>query len=585
MKRNHLKTALLFIVFVTQFQVFCSVDKAKIDSVNHLQRSIIVSNLQKSITVFEQNVEDARSINYKYGEAASLFNLGVVTYLNGKYEASTEIFLKAISLFEELKLDKELALAYGEFGYQIKRRNLKKAIEYMRMGISIAEKHNYKYELSSMYNNFGVLQEMNNNLDSTGFYYRKALKLKLEVGDVEGIPYTLNDLSGFEAMRGNFNEAFKLLRQSDEYRKKEKADYGRLDNLVRWGDTYFQKGDIDSALAKYSRAITSPGAGEQNYLVRYCLEQLAAGYELKKDYRNAFLNQKKLSTLKDSVLNFETNAKIAELEIKFDTEQKDHKIAESNLELQRKSNQLLILLGFVVTLMFITFGIYFHQKQKRVRIKRELELKNRINNAELERKATEEKLRIARELHDNIGSHLTFIISSLDNVTYGAKEDKVLEKLTGLCSFSRETLNELRNTIWAMKEEDSTLHQLILKLSDLKHRLNSQMDNLNLQIISSLDGTAHLTSAQLLNLYRIVQEAAQNSIKHAKAKKIVVTFEDQGDGFLMKIKDDGKGFDLQNCERGNGLTNMELRCKEAGGSFLIQTDGNGTTIQCAIKAK
>ncbi|MFA6980342.1 MAG: sensor histidine kinase [Ignavibacteriaceae bacterium] len=580
-----MKTVLLFIVFVTQLQVFCSVDKAKIDSVNHLQRSIVVSNLQKSIKIFEQNVEDARSINYKYGEAASLFNLGVVTYLNGKYEESTEIFLKAINLFEELKLDKELALAYGEFGYQIKRRNLKKAMEYMRMGISIAEKHNYKFELSSMYNNFGVLQEMNNNLDSTAFYYRKALKLKKEVGDYEGIPYTLNDLSGFEAMRGNFNEAFKLLRQSDEYRKKEKANYGRLDNLVRWGDTYFQKGDIDSAIAKYSRAINSPGAGEQNYLVRYCLEQLAAGYELKKDYRNAFLNQRKLSALKDSVLNFETNAKIAELEIRFDTEKKDHQISESNLELQKKSNQLLILLGFVVTLMFITFGNYLYQKQKRERIKRELELKNQLNKAELEKKASEEKLRIARELHDNIGSHLTFIISSLDNVTYGAKEDKVVEKLNGLSSFSRETLNELRNTIWAMKEEDSTLQQLLLKLSDLKHRLNEQIDNLNIQIKSSVSQTMYLTSAQLLNLYRIVQEAVQNSIKHADAKKIVITFHEMENGFTMEISDNGKGFDPQNANLGNGLKNMETRCKESGGSFEIQSGENGTTIQCSVKTK
>ena len=585
MKRNHLKTVLLLIVFVTQLQVFCSVDKAKIDSVNHQQRSIIVSNLQKSIKIFEQNVEDARSINYKYGEAASLFNLGVVTYLNGKYEESTEIFLKAINLFEELKLDKELALAYGEFGYQIKRRNLKKAIEYMRMGISIAEKHNYKFELSSMYNNFGVLQEMNNNLDSTAIYYRKALKLKIEVGDIEGIPYTLNDLSGLEAMRGNFNEAFKLLRQSDEYRKKEKANYGRVDNLVRWGDTYFQKGDIDSAIAKYSRAINSPGAGEQNYLVRYCLEQLAAGYELKKDYRNAFLNQRKLSALKDSVLNFETNAKIAELEIRFDTEKKDHQISESNLELQKKSNQLLILLGFVVTLMFITFGNYLYQKQKRERIKRELELKNQLNKAELEKKASEEKLRIARELHDNIGSHLTFIISSLDNVTYGAKEDKVLNKLIGLSSFSRETLNELRNTIWAMKEEDSTVQQLLLKLSDLKHRLNEQIDNLNLQIQSNISRTMFLTSAQLLNLYRIVQEAVQNSVKHADAKKITVVFNENEEGFIMEISDNGKGFDLQNANLGNGLKNMELRCKESGGNIKIESGQNGTTIMCSLKTK
>jgi len=565
--------------------VLANDDKAKIDSVNSQSRSVVVSNLRNSIAVFEKNVKAAQEINYKKGEATALFNLGIVTYLYGKYDESTEIFLKAISLYETLGLQKELALAYCEFGYQIKRRSLKKAMEYMQLGIGIAEKHLYKFELSSMYNNYGVLHEMSNNLDSAAYYYRKALKLKIEVSDIEGIPYCLNDLSGIEAMRGNYNEAFKLLRQSDEYRNKEKANYGRLDNLVRWGDTYFQKGEIDSAIAKYSRAVNAPSIGEQNYMLRYCLEQLAAGYELKKDFRNAFLFQQKLSVLKDSVLNIETNAKIAELEIRYDTEKKDHKISENSLELQKKSNQLLILLGFIVTLLFITFGIYFHQKQKRERVKRELELKNQLSRSELEKKATEEKLRIARELHDNIGSHLTFIISSLDNVTYRAKEDKMLAKLTGLCSYSRETLNELRNTIWAMKEEDSTLQQLLLKLSDLKHRLNEQFDNLNLQIRNDISEPLHLTSAQLLNLYRIVQEAVQNSIKHAHPQKIVVTFQEDENGFAMEISDDGKGFDLQNANYGNGLKNMELRCTESGGAFEIHSDESGTAIRCCLRTK
>ena len=585
MNRNLLKSLLLMLLLAFQFPIYGNADRAKIDSINNKARSSVISNLKESIKIFEDNLQDARSINYKKGEASALFNLGIVTYLNGKYEESTEIFLKAITLFEQLGLERDLALAYAEFGYQIKRRSLNKAIEYMLKGISIAEKNNYKYDLSSIYNNYGVLHEMNNNLDSAAFYYRKALKLKIEFSDTEGIPYCLNDLAGIETMRGNYNDAFKLLRLSDEYRNKEKADYGKLDNLVRWGDTYFHKRDFDSAIVKYSKALNSPGASDQNYLLRYCFEQLAACYEVKKDYRNAFLNQQKLSALKDSVLNLETNSKIAELEIEFDSEKKDHQISESNLELQKKSNQLLMLLGFVVSLVFLSFGIYQYQKQKRERVRRELELKNQLNKAELEGKASEEKLRISRELHDNIGSHLTFIISSLDNVTYGAKDDKVLEKLTGLCSFSRETLNELRNTIWAMKEEDSTVHQLILKLSDLKHRLNNQMDTLNLQITSNFSETIPLTSAQLLNLYRIVQEAVQNSIKHSHAKKIAVAFNEAEFGFVMEIKDDGDGFDQSNTERGNGLTNMELRCKEAGGSFELKTDKTGTTVRCNVNTK
>lgn len=578
-----MKVILLIIFLASQMQVFGTNDKAKIDSINNQPRSIIVSDIRKSITIFENNVKAAQSINYKQGEAAALYNLGVVSYLHGKYEESTKIFFKAITLFEQLGLDRELASAYGEFGYQIKRRNLKKAMEYMLLGISIAEKHSYKLDLSSMYNNYGVLHEMNNNFDSAAFYYRKALKLKIECSDLEGIPYCLNDLSGIEAMKGNYNEAFKLLRQSDEYREKEKTGYGRLDNLVRWGDTYSQKGDLDSAIAKYSCAINFPGAGEQNYLTRYCLEQLAVCYEKKKDYRNAFINQKTLSALKDSVLNLETNSKIAELEIAFETEKKDHQITESNLELQRKSNQLLILLGFAVTLLFISFGTYQFQKQKRERIKKELELKHQVNKAELERKTSEEKLRIARELHDNIGSQLTFIISSLDNLTYGAKEDKILNKLNRLSSFSRETLNELRNTIWAMKNEDGDLSQLLLKLSELKHQVNSHIDNLNMKINSEISKPVSLTSAQMLNLYRIVQEAVQNSIKHAHADKIIVNFSDEDSGFLMEIKDNGNGFDLYNANHGNGLKNMEYRCTEAGCGFEIKSNDHGTTITCSLK--
>jgi len=585
MYKNFLSALLIVLIFSAQLKVFGNNEKAKIDSINHQSRSSVVSHLEASIKIFQTNLNNARLLHYKEGEALALFNLGIVTYLYGKYEESTEIFLKAINLMERLGLDKELALAYGEFGYQIKRRNLKKAMEYMLKGIGIAELNNYKSELSSMYNNYGVLQEMNNNLDSAAFFYRKALKLKIEISDFEGIPYCLNDLSGIEAMRGNYNEAFKLLRQSDKYREKEKADYGKLDNWVRWGDTYFNKGDVDSAIAKYLLVINFPHAREQNYLFRYCLEQLTACYEGKKDYRNAFFNQQKLSALKDSVLNYETNAKIAELEIKFDSEKKDHQLAASNLELQRKSNQLLLLLGFVVTLVFVIWGTYQFQKQKRERMKRELELKNQLSKAEVEKLASEEKLRISRELHDNIGSHLTFIISSLDNVTYGAKEDKVVEKLNGLCAFSRDTLNELRNTIWAMKEEDSTVQQLFIKLTDLKHRLTNQIDNLNLQINSTLSSTISLTSVQLLNLYRIVQEAVQNSIKHAVARNITVHFEENEEGFVMEIKDDGKGFDIHNAELGNGLNNMELRCKETGGNFQLQSDSGGTTIRCAIKIK
>ena len=69
------------------------------------------------------------------------------------------------------------------------------------------------------------------------------------------------------------------------------------------------------------------------------------------------------------------------------------------------------------------------------------------------------------------------------------------------------------------------------------------------------------------------------------AKKITVVFNEKEDGFIMEISDNGKGFDLQNANLGNGLKNMELRCKESGGNIKIESGQNGTTIMCSLKTK
>jgi signal transduction histidine kinase len=282
----------------------------------------------------------------------------------------------------------------------------------------------------------------------------------------------------------------------------------------------------------------------------------------------------------DSILNTETNEKIAELEIKFETEKKDKEISESKLRLKEQQEQIAIAVGFSLLLLIAIIIVYRFQRFKRKQIRKELELKNQLAKVEFENKISDEKLRISRELHDNIGSHLTFMISSIDNLTYTSNDDKYTSKLNNLSGFGRSTLNELRQTIWAMKRSESTIQEFILKLTELKKQILTTID---IQIINTIEIEVNLSSIQTLNLFRVVQEAIQNTIKYAEATKIEIMFEMNNSDIELNIKDNGKGFDINSTQFGNGIKNMEFRCKEANATFSIKSSTKGTEINCTIK--
>jgi signal transduction histidine kinase len=195
----------------------------------------------------------------------------------------------------------------------------------------------------------------------------------------------------------------------------------------------------------------------------------------------------------------------------------------------------------------------------------------------------EQRLEISRELHDNIGSQLTFIISSIDNLKFFdlTKEDfnKKYEFISG---FTRKTITELRDSIWAMNKEEITFE-------DLKSRTANFIENakVSLQGIDFVfnypkeNETIVLDSKTGVVIYRIIQEAVNNAVKHSNASKIKVSIEEFNKQILIQILDNGKGFNSQEIEKGNGLQSIEKRAKEINASidFLNQ---NGTQLTLVI---
>lgn len=561
-------------------QLLATTTKAEIDSVNAIPYEYVVSNTHQALKIFTKNASDAQAIGYKYGQAHALDQVRVANFVMGRYEASARAALQAMKLFEELDALPELAELYGRYGYQIRRRDAKRGEEYLLRALALAKQEGFNEVLCTLYDNYGILQEERGQLDSALTYYQQALALKRVCKDTIGLPYSLNNIAGIYASKGDYTQALKIARESDVWRKKEKGDFGRAMNLVLFGEIYFQMQQLDSAYYYFDRCLKSSLKLNFTDLARYTYQKLSAVHELRGEYQQALENQKKFIAYKDSIVNLKTNAKISELEVAYETEQKDHELDEKELQLRKKATQLLIALSIIGALLTVVFFVTRLQSLRREKLRRELELKNQLKQVELERKIADEKVRISRELHDNIGSHLTFMISSVDNLSYMMKDEKLQPKLNRLSTFGRTAMAELRSSIWAMNHEDGELKDLILKMNDVKQQLDLDDLGPEIQIRNDIKHPVFLTAVQMINIYRIVQEAVQNAVKYSDASRIRIIFTEEAKGFSLHIEDNGNGFDPQKVQSGNGLRNMRQRCTDADGALSVDSGSKGTVISC-----
>jgi len=554
--------------------------RAGVDSLNSLGRGYLFANVERSVELYDSVAEDSRKLRYPLGEARALQNLGIALYLAGDYERGVAVSLEAIRLFEGLHMDHELAMSYGELGYQMKRRDLPRGLDFMQQGIGIAESSRDTLALCTLYDNYGVLQEMDERPDSAIKYYRRALDLKLASNDSLGIPFSLNHLAGIDAQQGRFEEAEALLRRSDSVRRAIQDKHGLLENSLQWAELKFLQGDLDTAAERVERALADPDIHEQTYMLSYCYEQLASIYEAKHDYERAYHNHLQYIANRDSLSNVESNARMAKLELEYETERKDRLLAESRLAVAARSRQIVFLTGVLVVLLLVTLAIMRSQQLKRRQLKQEMEWRSRLRRSEYERRLADEKVRISRELHDNIGSQLTFITSSIDNLSRQSGASQLRGGLDSLAEFGRRTLKELRQTVWAMKSEGEGFHALQQKLQDLKRLCSGSGRSLELTTTHDADSAFSLSSSRMLNIFRIAQEAVQNAVKHTREGTIELKLNQDSSGLVLSVRDHGPGFDPKEMRHSGGILHMRERCEESGGSFTLASGPEGTTILC-----
>ena len=515
-------------------------------------------------------------------------NLANIYQTQGNLRAAMSNYLSAYEYFSKLKEENQVVLIKGNIGalyYEMK--DYTKALKYINEVIKYFEINNLRENLCRNYLTKGnVLLAMKDTLESVKAY-NKGLIYCNEVGDKFTVSKCKNNLAIVKQAQNKIAESKKLFDEVTVQRKDYNSDGASYKKKLN--DSYTLLLEKKYLEAKKILLAINP------YFIEKKLD-----YELSTSYKYLVPIYAKLN-MSDSVIHYQTlyeraieNAvkisvvkETAELETKYQTAKKEKLILEKEIEVKKKNNLIYSLLIIALFISLVGFLIYRQQKLKNTQQEQEFKLKEAISEIENQNNLHEQRLSISRDLHDNIGAQLTFIISSVDNLQFANQklDTKINTQLSKISNFTKSTIIELRDTIWAMNSNEFTFEDLRSRIFNFIEKAQSSQENIQFNFTIS-DAISDLKISALLgiSIYRTIQEAVNNAIKYANASTINVAINQFENLIEISIIDNGKGFDLDNTVSGNGLLNMRKRIEEIDGKFEINSIINkGTKINFNFK--
>ena len=536
---------------------------------------------QKSLTIKLQ-------FQNEVGAADSYNNLGIVYDLKGDFSRSLENYFNALEIYEKSEVGFEkVPMVLVNIGVVYKKQNeFSKTLDYYKKALEIYEANNFDFGAAVVKGNIGSVLLNLEDYENAIKYAEEAMKLYKKLDYHRYVPYMINNvaiaydsLKLYTAAQQNYGKAIELFKQDDNLYELAFAGIGL-------GRSYAQTNQRNLARKQLNRALEiSDQKGFKEIAIKayYQMSLLEAS---EGNYKQAFKYQQKYGIGKDSLFNKNKTQTIFELETRYESEKKEKEIAQqkelllqNELEIKNKNIFAILLSSVLLVTGVILFGVYRRQQHKRIEHENQLTLKE----AQTQNKLQDQRLRISRDLHDNIGSQLTFIISSIDNLKFLTKKsnENLKSKLTEINTFAESTIWQLRDTIWAMNKNEISIENIQSRILSFIDKAKSATKGIQFHLKSDIKSDFQFSSMEGINIFRIVQEAINNSIKHANATEISVLMTDTSDEVKLTIMDNGDGFDQASIESGNGLENMHNRSYEVNGKISIESaphKGTSTTI-------
>lgn len=519
----------------------------------------------------------------------------------GKYE------LEKKHLHDNLNLSEKNNNSYWELNSYHSLSNLHHDFEEFEQGVNYGKKGfnramTFKEkdlsQIRSLLNVIAINYDDWNKPEIALYYHKKVFEYTngndtlLLSNTYNNIGNTYLKLKNNKVAKSWFNRAITILKIGESNYTSDYVNYSYATIYTNLATLASDENDKSQALKLFNLAFNYATKSNEVEKLRDYYYQSA---RFNKKYKNidlAFKDQENYLLLRDSIYNRERAEKVNDLETKYQVEKKEKeilqskiKISNNELQIKKQKVQFLILALIALVLIIIVYLIYRQQRLINKQQAHEFQLISAIDRIESQNQMHEQRLSISRDLHDNIGAQLTFIISSVDNLKFGFKitDDKINTQLEKINNFTKQTIVELRDTIWAMNSNEISFQDIEVRIFNFIENAKQSNEKLriNFEVESNL-ATSKLNSLAAINVYRIIQEAINNALKYSKCNEINIKIGSENNSIKITISDNGKGFDLENVKIGNGILNMQKRSEEINGTFAIISSTIGTEITLTL---
>lgn len=601
-------------------------DSLKLLAISDLAWEYNSSDVKKAIALSFKGVDIAKKLKRDYALGQAYSDLGTSYYYKRDFDSSVYFYLKAEPIAKSSNDSSELASLYNKMGALYKERaEYQTSIAYSFKSLRIYEAMRNNRKIALLLNNIGVTYEELKNFSLSANYYKRALEYNLKENNEGGVARNYIGL-------GNVSVTLKKLDEALAYYQKAEVIFRKLEwgvelsvALNNMGDVLDEKqlyaesvkkrtealeiarqiediqgqakyhlyiADVLMKMGKFADAQKHIKDAEalfrniRSYEIEMDLYELYSKYYFgTNDFSRGTEYLRKFHAMKDSIYNADMAASIANMEVKHNTqklrlekaeaESQNLKLFNESLVATQQRNYILLLSAVILSGLSSGFYIY-NQRQKRT------EEKKRINamlgSEEIER------ARIARELHDGLGQSLSIArlnAAALEESIH--KDDEQLLKNT--LQLIDQSVAEVRTISHNLMPQILTDNGLTEALEELVNKINAGR---TLRVNFDHSGFAvQLDKPKEISVYRVIQEALNNMLKHSGADTVELKLIQQGTGLRIVITDNGKGFDTTLIEnsKGIGWKNIATRLSLINGKFTVDSKpGKGTRIMIDVLA-
>ncbi|WP_144280927.1 tetratricopeptide repeat-containing sensor histidine kinase [Chryseobacterium echinoideorum] len=557
---------------------------------DHLKK-IYQKDFDATIQLSRWGLELAKAESDKVNQGDFLRYIGLSYGKKGKIDSASVYYYQALPLLEKSGNSEKLGLLYDDMARMYRKlKQPKRSLEFYDKALKLYEDENDLEGIARINNESGVVfRDDFQNYKEANIRFEKSLRIQQQRNDSVGIGYALEFLGYNQLLIKDYKKSENYLKQALEIRKKLDDDFALMLNYTALGEFYKETKQHQLSNEYFEQSNALARKIKFTDIQKYNYEQITSNYEALGNYQKAFESLKSFNVLNDSLYTAQKLKDVEEISTKYETAEKENQILQQQAKLTNRNFWIFGLAALAVIIGLMGFLFYKQQVLKNLRQKQDNELKLAHQKIENQNKLQEQRLSISRDLHDNIGAQLSFIISAIDTIKYyvNDKDENLIGRLSNIGSFAKETIQELRDTIWAMNKQGITIKDLESRIANfIEKAKQSQSDTqIEFQVANDVSEEEVFTGIQGLNIFRIIQEATNNAFKYAVANRIEILISKENSALQFQVIDDGKGFKENEIEPGNGLLNMRKRALELNSELELQSElGKGTKVFFTVKS-